>query len=214
MQFPRLILASASPRRRELLFSAGYDFEVHPADIDEEDYPAGTLPADLAQLLATLKARALVARFPDDVVLAADTVVAFGDRPLGKPGDETEAGEMLRLLAGTTHVVITGVCVIHSAVGFERAARAMSAVHMRELTDREVKSYVQTGDWRGKAGGYGIQDDHPDPFVTRMSGSHTNIVGLPMELTTELLSIAGVKKRPGAESTNLTATPLQPKREF
>jgi septum formation protein len=192
MPSPRLILASASPRRRELLFSAGYDFEVHPADIDEEDYPVGTLPADLAQLLATLKAQALSARFPNDVILAADTVVAFGDRPLGKPANEIEAEQMLRLLAGTTHVVITGVCAMHTAAGFERATRVMSAVHMRDVTDKEIAAYVQSGDWRGKAGGYGIQDERKEPFVTRMAGSHSNIVGLPMETTTELLKAAGV----------------------
>jgi septum formation protein len=192
MPIPRLILASASPRRRELLYSAGYDFEVHPADIDEEDYPPGTLPGDLAQLLATLKAQALAAKFPNDVILAADTVVAFGDLPLGKPEDEIESEQMLRLLAGTTHVVITGVAVIHSATAFSRFSRVMSSVHMRELSDSEITAYVQSNDWRGKAGGYGIQDEKADPFVTRMSGSHTNIVGLPMEVTVELLTSAGI----------------------
>ena len=92
---PRLILASASPRRRELLHTAGYDFEVHPTDIDEEDYPAEILPADLAQHLSSVKATVASERFADDVVLAADTVVAFGDIPLGKPADESEAVKML-----------------------------------------------------------------------------------------------------------------------
>ncbi len=189
---PRLILASASPRRRELLFAAGYDFEVHPADIDESDYPPQTLPGDLAQLLATLKARALSPRFLDDVILAADTVVAFGDRPLGKPESEADAAQMIRLLAGTTHVVVTGVSVVRPATQFARSTRVMSAVHMRDLSDREIEAYVKTGDWHGKAGGYGIQDDRDDPFVTRMTGSHTNIVGLPMEMTSKLLAEAGI----------------------
>jgi septum formation protein len=192
METPRLILASASPRRRELLRQAGYDFEVHPADIDEEDYPPNTLPADLAQRLAMLKAQALVERFPTDVILAADTVVAFGDTPLGKPETEAQATSMLQLLSGTTHVVITGVTVLRPATRFRISTRVMSAVRMRPWTDKEIERYVSSGDWQGKAGGYGIQDHRSDPFVIRQSGSHTNIVGLPMEATAELLASAGV----------------------
>ena len=190
---PRLILASASPRRRDLLTAAGYVFDVFPADVDESDYPPGTLPADLAERLANAKAAAVALRFPADVILAADTVVAFGDLPLGKPADAADAVRMLKLLAGTTHVVVTGVAVVHAAAGFDQSARVLSAVRMRPLTPVEVARYVRTGDWQGKAGGYGIQDDRPDPFVTRLSGSHTNIVGLPMERTAELLAGAGVR---------------------
>jgi septum formation protein len=192
MDTPRLILASASPRRRELLIEAGYDFEVHPADIDEDDYPPQTLPADLAQRLSMLKAQELVPRFPNDVILAADTVVAFGDQPLGKCETETEAAEMLRLLSGTTHVVITGVTVLRPAKHFSISTRVMSSVRMRVLSDAEIQRYVASGDWLGKAGGYGIQDHRHDPFVTCLHGSWTNIVGLPMEATGELLTSAGV----------------------
>ena len=187
---PRLILASASPRRRELLHAAGYDFEVHPADIDEDDHPPTILPADLAEWLAAAKARALADRSPADVILAADTVVALGDRPLGKPADATAAAAMLGLLSGTTHVVVTGVAVLKPDGTFQRSTRALSAVHMRKLSADEIAQYVASNQWQGKAGGYGIQDD--DPFVTRMTGSHTNIVGLPMEATAELLAAAGV----------------------
>ena len=189
---PRLILASASPRRRELLHAAGYAFEVHPADIDEDDYPPTILPADLAEHLASLKAEALVTRFAGDVILAADTVVAFGDRPIGKPDDAADAIAMLTLLAGTTHTVITGVAVL--APGFRRSARVLSSVHLRPLSGEQIAGYVATGQWQGKAGGYGIQDEYggADPFVVRMTGSHTNIVGLPMEVTADLLAAAGV----------------------
>ncbi len=196
---PRLILASASPRRRDLLAAAGYTFDVRPADVDESDYPPGTLPADLAEHLAKAKAAAVARRWPGDVVLAADTVVAFGDLPLGKPADAADAVRMLKLLAGTTHVVVTGVAVVHAAAGFDRSTRVLSAVRMRPLTPVEVARYVRTNDWQGKAGGYGIQDDRPDPFVTRLSGSHTNIVGLPMERTAELLAAAGIRPTPAAE---------------
>lgn len=189
---PRLILASASPRRRELLHEAGYDFEVHPADINEDDYPPTILPADLAQRLAGLKAAAVAGRFSQDVVLAADTVVAFGDMPLGKPADEQAAVKMLELLSGTMHLVITGVTVVHTSRSFQRSIRVMSAVRMKALTAGEIRRYVESGDWRGKAGGYGIQDQRADPFVTRTAGSHSNIVGLPMEKTRGLLTAAGV----------------------
>jgi septum formation protein len=192
METPRLILASASPRRRELLREAGYDFEVHPADIDEDDYPSSTLPGDLAQGLAMLKAQAVVERFPADVILAADTVVAFGDIPLGKPENETQAVEMIQLLSGTTHVVITGVTVLRPATKFSISTRVMSAVRMKSWSQKEIERYVASGNWKGKAGGYGIQDQRSDPFVIRQAGSHTNIVGLPMEATSELLTSAGV----------------------
>lgn len=190
MTTPRLILASASPRRRELLADAGYDFEVHPADIDEDDYPPQMLPADVARFLALSKAEAIAPRFPSDVILAADTVVAFGDVVLGKPADADHARKMLTTLSGTTHIVISGVAVMYAPKKLIRSLRVMSAVRMRPLTQREIDLYVFSNEWQGKAGGYGIQDD--DPFVERMSGSHSNIVGLPMEVTVEMLTEAGI----------------------
>ncbi len=186
----RLILASASPRRQQLLQEAGYAFIVEPANIDEEDHPPGLLPGELAEWLAVQKANSIADRHPDDVVLGADTVVALGSQILGKPADVGHADQMLRTLAGTTHQVITGVAVIHRAAGFIRTAQVLSTVHMRALTAREISDYVATNDWQGKAGGYGIQD--ADPFVTRISGDLTNIVGLPMEKTIELLAEAGI----------------------
>jgi septum formation protein len=190
MPSPRLILASSSPRRRELLHTAGYAFEVHPADVDEDDYPVGTTPADLALFLARVKARTVAERFPADVVLAADTVVAFGDEPLGKPTDAADAARMLGRLSGTTHVVITGVCVVSRKT--ESVARVMSSVTMKALSPQEIADYVATNDWKGKAGGYGIQDEGSDRFIVRATGSRTNIVGLPMEEARELLAAAGV----------------------
>jgi septum formation protein len=196
---PRLILASASPRRQQLLRAAGYDFVVHPADIDEDDHPARILPADLAEYLAVQKARtvATLPQFQQDVVLAADTVVAFGDRSLGKPADAAEASRMLELLSGTTHIVITGVSVMRPATQHVARSRVMSAVRMRPLSPQEIAAYVASNGWQGKAGGYGIQDQ--DPFVIRQAGCHTNIVGLPVPETRRLLEQAGV--RPAAGST-------------
>lgn len=190
---PELVLASASPRRKELLAQAGYAFEVHPADIDEDDFPAGTLPSELALYLARRKAEAIALRYPEHVVLAADTVVAFGDTILNKPRDAADARRMLRLLAGTTHVVITGVAVVHRLANFERSARVMSAVHMRPLTEAEIRAYIESGAWQGKAGGYGIQDR--DPFVRKVGGDYANIVGLPVKLVTKVLAEAGIRPR-------------------
>ena len=191
---PRLILASASPRRQSLLRDAGYEFEVDPAEIDESAHPPGLLPSKVAVHLAEVKAKAIAARHADDVVLAADTVVAFGDQLLGKPIDATHAKQMLQLLAGTTHIVITGVCAMRQSANFSKSLRVMSAVKMRFLTPGEIDRYVASNEWQGKAGGYGIQDK--DPFVVRQSGSHTNIVGLPMSATRLLLDEAGIRPTP------------------
>jgi septum formation protein len=188
---PRLVLASASPRRQQLLREAGYRFVIAPADIDESDVPEGMLPGPIAEHLAFEKARAVSRTLPEDVVLGADTVVAFGDRALGKPADADDARRMLNLLAGTTHIVVTGVAVIHRAASLVRRCRVLSAVRMRVLSAAEVESYVASGQWQGKAGGYGIQD--ADPFVTRTAGCHTNIVGLPMTSTRRLLAEAGIR---------------------
>jgi septum formation protein len=192
MNVQRLILASASPRRQQLLANAGYTFEVHPSDVDEQSIGTGLTAGELAERLAEMKADDVSRRFPNDVILAADTVVAYLDRILGKPKDEKDAERMLRLLSGTAHSVITGVAVFCRTGGHFRHTRVLSAVHMRELTDREVEQYVSSRLWDGKAGGYGIQD--PDPFVTRISGSATNIVGLPMEVVAGMLEDAGIAK--------------------
>jgi septum formation protein len=123
-------------------------------------------------------------------VLAADTVVALGNESLGKPADAADARRLLSLLGGTAHEVITGVAVVRAAIDLTLHARVTSAVQMRALTAAEMDAYIATGDWQGKAGGYGIQDQ--DPFVTRMSGCLTNIVGLPMTHTRQLLAQAGI----------------------
>jgi septum formation protein len=186
----RFILASASPRRAELLRDAGYEFEVEAPELDETKFPHAMMPVQVATYLAEEKARRVSARRPDEVVLAADTVVAFGDLLLGKPDNAEHARKMLQLLSGTTHIVITGVAVARAAEKMLRSGRAMSAVRMRFLTPAEIDRYIASGQWEGKAGGYGIQDH--DPFVTNQAGSTTNIVGLPMRLTKQLLAEAGI----------------------
>jgi septum formation protein len=200
-QSDRLILASRSPRRQELLRQAGYEFDIDPADVDEDNYPATMLPSMLAIQLARNKAQTIADRHPEAVVLGADTVVAFGDEILGKPVDEADARRILTLLSGTTHIVITGVSVICRETGYQRHERSMSSVRMNVLKLHEINAYLATGDWQGKAGGYGIQDN--DPFVTRIAGDHTNIVGLPMSLVAELLAETGIFPRdPGSAENN------------
>jgi septum formation protein len=187
----RLILASASPRRELLLRDAGYVFEIDPADVDEKDHPSDIAPAELAMLLARRKAEVVVRRHACAVVLAADTVVSAKGQILGKPSDANDARRMLSQLAGTTHQVITAVAVrCDEPTTLRRDVCVVSAVQMRPLSTQEIDDYIASDGWRGKAGGYGIQDR--DPFVTRLSGSLTNIVGLPMEATAELLSAAGI----------------------
>jgi nucleoside triphosphate pyrophosphatase len=192
---PRLILASASPRRQSLLRQAGYEFLVHPSGLDERQVEEqAQLPAaQLAQRLADAKAGAVAERFPNDVVLAADTVVILGEQTLGKPAGAADARRMLSLLSGSTHTVLTAVTVMGRRSGHHAFASVASTVGMRLLSFEEIERYVACGDWIGKAGGYGIQDD--DPFVQRLEGCLTNIVGLPMTTTARLLAEAGVKKK-------------------
>lgn len=187
----RLILASASPRRQTLLRDAGYQFLVSPADVDEDDYLNKLAPRELAVFLARAKAQEVSRRFPKDVTLAADTVVAFGDTPLGKAEDPSQAAAMLELLSGTTHIVITGVAVYSPSNNLQRVDAAMSAVRMRHLRKADIEEYLATNLWKGKAGAYGIQDK--DPLVTCIAGSQTNVIGLPMDLTEAMLAEAGVK---------------------
>jgi septum formation protein len=190
MPQPRLILASASPRRQELLREAGFCFEVRPADIDESVFPPGLAPGGLATYLAERKARAVASHFGQAVVLAADTVVALDSQIFGKPADRNDARNMLTRLSGTTHAVLTGIAVVQPATGHSRSRLVESSVQMRPLSASEIETYLDTNNWQGKAGSYGIQD--PDPFVTRITGSLTNIVGLPMDEAQELLAAAGV----------------------
>lgn len=200
MEGSRLILASASPRRQSLLRDAGFIFDIHPANIDEESLTSnGMAPSEVARRLALAKAEAVAAQFPDRVVLGADTIVAFGEQILGKPRDAQHAYEMLSLLSATTHLVITGVAVVHPAARFSATIHVLSAVKMKPLSLHEIENYIATGLWRDKAGGYGIQDS--DPFITRMSGSHTNIVGLPMTATRNLLATAGITPEKGPAIT-------------
>lgn len=186
---PPLVLASASPRRLELLARIGVvPDRVQPTDIDETPRKVET-PRELAARLARAKAEAARAVAPDGLVLAADTVVGVGRRILGKPVDEAEARRFLDLLSGRRHRVITGVCLIRP--DGRMAERLVTTVlAFQRLTPAQVAAHIESGEWRGVAGGYQIQR-RAEAFVRFLSGSHSNVVGLPLFETAQLLRGAG-----------------------
>lgn len=187
-----LILASASPRRRNLLAKLGLRFDVHACTLPEpQRKPASVAPAAWAEALACFKARAVAERFPGRWVLGADTIVVCGEELLGKPDGLDDARRMLELQVGRATEVITGVCVLRSADPSGRiVAHDVTTVWMRDAAD-EREAYLSSGDWRGKAGAYGIQSVG-DRLVERIDGSLSNVVGLPRSLVKRMLRQAGV----------------------
>jgi septum formation protein len=185
----KLILASASPRRLELLRQIGIEPSVvAPADIDETPR-LRELPAPYALRLACEKGAAVAPRFPGDAILSADTVVAVGRRILGKPRDAGEEEKFLSLLSGRRHRVIGGVAVVDSH-GKIHTRTVTSIVRFRRLSALDIESYVNGNEWQGKAGGYAIQG-RAAPFISFISGSYSNIVGLPLYEAAALLTRAG-----------------------
>jgi septum formation protein len=187
---PRLILASASPRRSELLRNAGFEFEVCPANVDER-VRAGERPKSFAERLAREKARAVRPKFPHDFVLGADTVVVAGKKNLGKPADAEDAARMLRLLSGRAHEVITGVCLI-APEGQEDTRSEVTKVFFDRMSEKEIANYVATGEPMDKAGAYGIQGV-ASRWIPKISGDYFNVVGLPVALVGAILKDNGWK---------------------
>ena len=192
---PKLVLASGSPRRLGLLNQAGLDPDsLEPVEIDESP-ERGELPRTLAVRLAREKAEASIVRvrnrpdIKDAYVLAADTVVAVGRRILPKPEMLEEAAACLRLLSGRTHRVYTGVCLVTPRDAL-RTRLVESRVRFKRLSNEDLESYLASGEWRGKAGGYAIQG-LAGSFVTKLVGSYTNVVGLPLYETTTPLAGEG-----------------------
>ncbi len=181
---PRFTLASASPRRDELLTRAGYVFDVVPANIDEQRWP-DEAPRDYVQRLAASKAEAVATRTPDRLVLGADTVVVVDGDVLGKPVDDTDASDMLRRLSGRVHEVLTGVALVTHESG--RVAVDSTLVTLVGLDAPTIDWYVATGEALDKAGAYGVQGI-ASRFVERIEGSYTNVVGLPVALVARLFS--------------------------
>jgi septum formation protein len=207
-----LVLASASPRRRSLLEAAGLRFSIEPSHVDE-DFDPTLAPETAAVLLAERKARAAALHLAGQTrwIIAADTLVAIpsprpvaslGREPaqyryLGKPADARQAAEFLGSLSGTSHRVVTGVAVLRCQDGALFADHALTSVRMRVLSAGEIRAYVATGEWRDKAGGYGIQAG-ADAFVESLEGDFDTVVGLPVALVLRLLEHAGAPLPRGA----------------
>ena len=180
---PMLVLASASPRRQELLRNAGINFEVQPANIPENALH-GEAAKDCAERLARDKALAVARQRPHDSVLGADTVVVVDGQLLGKPSGAADAARMLRLLSGREHQVITGVCLVVS--GQWSVASQTTSVTMSEITEKEIADYVASGEPMDKAGAYAIQGI-ASRWIPRIEGDYSNVVGLPVALVFEML---------------------------
>ena len=180
-----ILLASASPRRRELLEAAGLACEVDPVDVDETRVP-GETPAAYVARVARLKAAAGAARHPRRVVVAADTAVIVGDEVLGKPADDQDATRMLRLLSGRTHDVLTAVAV--ASAGRMVVDVETTTVWVDALSRGDIAWYVASGEPQDKAGAYAIQG-LASRFIPRIEGSYTNVVGLPVHKVYEILKI-------------------------
>jgi nucleoside triphosphate pyrophosphatase len=186
---PRLVLASASPRRLDLLRQLGFAPErIDPAEIDEAP-ESGETPRRLALRLARRKAEVAAPRNPAAFVLAADTVVAAGRRLLGKAEEAREARGMLELLSGRAHRVLTAVAVIAPS-GRAAARLSETRVRFKRLTEAEIEAYLASGEWEGKAGAYAIQG-RAGAFVTALNGSYTGVVGLPLYETRAVLAGVG-----------------------
>jgi len=187
---PLLILASSSPRRRDLLLQIGVDFTVSPADVNESILP-GELPEDYALRVSLDKARAASGKAGEGIVIAADTIVVFKDVILGKPADSKEARRMLGMLSGEMHRVITGLTVMNAATGVVSCKTSTTKVWFRNLKDDEVNRYILSGEPLDKAGGYGIQGKGA-LLVERIEGCYYNVVGLPLGLLDDMLREFGI----------------------
>lgn len=191
-----IILASASPRRKELLKEAGYKFKVVPSQVDESAFPAeGLSSVEYSKQLALAKANDVAKKYPDCLVIGADTVVDFDGQIIGKPIDAKDAERITRMLFSKPHKVITGIAFVYKrGTGFQpvqarpgwpcRDLQIVEAdttiVYPKKLTDAQIAEHIKSGVWHGKAGAYSIRDN--DPFVDHIEGSFTNVMGFPMEL--------------------------------
>ena len=177
-----LLLASTSPRRAQILREAGYRFDIAAPRIEEPSERRTLVRAEThVESLAWFKARSVAEHHPNATILAADTVAYIGNEIIGKPADRADARRILNRLSNTDHAVITGVALFQPTVGRRMLRHDITTIRVRRLGRQAIEAYLDTGQWRGKAGAYGIQD-HGDKFVERIEGSFTNVVGIPMEL--------------------------------
>ncbi|MBN1367680.1 MAG: septum formation inhibitor Maf [Dehalococcoidales bacterium] len=187
----KIILASGSPRRKELLEKIGLKFEVEAGDI-EEDLNVGLPPRELAEKLSLQKAQAAAEKYPDAIIIAADTIGVFEGKIIGKPHAATEAKKMLSMLSGKSHLVITGYTIIDTETRKTVTKSIETKVYFRKLTKAEIDAYVKTGEPLDKAGAYAIQGLGA-LIVEKIEGDYYNVIGLPLSSLTESLREFGVK---------------------
>ncbi len=187
---PPIILASTSPRRRDLLLQIGLDFTIDPADVDERALPDES-PETYAVRVALDKARVAARRAGAGIIIAADTIVVLDDAVLGKPSDHKDAERMLALLSGKMHRVITGLAVMDAATGRALTRSSITNVWFRDLFPEDIAWYVRTGEPLDKAGAYGIQEKGA-LLITRIEGCYFNVVGLPLSVLFEMLRELGI----------------------
>lgn len=187
----RVILASASPRRREILKNAGIDFEIATSNADETLDPS-LEPRRLSRILSRRKAEAVAQKYMNAVIIAADTFIVFRGRLLGKPKDAPDARRMLRMLSGKTHSVITGYTILDTKSGKRVSASEETRVTFHRLPDEEIDWYIATGEPMDKAGAYGIQGKAA-VFVRKIDGDYLNVVGLPLAALVRKLRRFGVR---------------------
>lgn len=183
-----LILASASPRRRQLMYEAGYEFTVVLPDVDESTFAAEQAePVEYAKELALAKAKSVARKHTDSIVIGADTIVDFQGRIIGKAADAKQAEQITRKLFSSPHKVITGIAIVRLSDGTELVRSDSTTVYPRKMTPEQIIVHVKGGSWRDKAGAYAIQETG-DEFVEKIEGSLTNVMGMPMELLESLLA--------------------------
>jgi septum formation protein len=186
-RYPPIILASASPRRKELLTEAGFEFKVIPPKIDESTFSADyTNPHDYAKQLALAKANKVAKRYPEHLVIGADTIVDFAGEIVGKPHDAKEAEQITRKLFSAPHKVITAVAIVRLSDNIEIVDSDTTTVYPKKLTDEQIAEHIKSESWKDKAGAYAIKETG-DEFIKKIEGSLTNVMGLPMELLQWLL---------------------------
>ncbi len=187
INLPKLILASASPRRAEILNAVGWEFEKHTADIDETELQ-GENPADYVQRLAVEKAVAVAKNYENNLILGADTTVVIENQIIGKPTDLADARRMLRMLSGNWHEVLTGIALVKTAEGKSETKIGLQRTRVKftEISDAEIEFLVEKGNPLDKAGAYAVQAQAA-LFIERIEGDYWNVVGLPVNLVYELL---------------------------
>lgn len=185
------ILASASPRRKEMLSRLGLQFRTDPSGFDEPTRTPSETPSGYALRMARMKAKAVAGRHGSALIIAADTIVVVGEDILGKPANDLEARRMIRRLSGCWHEVITGICIFDCARNRLKSASSLTRVHFRRLSAAEIDWYIQTGEYRDKAGAYGVQG-YASLFIDRIEGCYFNIVGFPISLFEKMCGKLGI----------------------